>query len=908
MEDVRKAVREDTYRPFSQMMEMSHFLSVLDANTPRMPRIVWNDDLGETMVFDGHLITTTSFRIMYQKLLKDTRELLLNKVLLNLELPDLKHNHIYDELNNGDPGYSFISDKRNRYHYYGTFLIASILDAGKHGERFYYAAHTNSISGIAWNNAGVIDWMKTCETCISNLFALAHYGSGQPARGTELSTFAPENTKFHRRSVYWYKSFLNLVSMYNKTQTNTGKPRAIGRSLPPAVSELFVLWLALVVPTLHYIWNDWKFTPEDPERFHHRLFTGISGNFDTDDFSTILASLSGDRVVDFGMAHAMGMADTRHYLIGLMRQHCRGIPDRDFVEKYFNEQSGHGADAAENYAITFSSILNVSDDHLDKFVEISKLHHRLLFPETDVKSGPTSDSKAAIDYDKLSTLVVRKFESTTHWQLPSSHQLVPLASQLASLLAHPMKQNIADAFASIAPITPASVNVMQLLPGPVHHSEIHSESSSRVEPSLVDVTQVVVSPARWRELRELFGAHATFKSRYQAAALELSAQRKHDLLILLGTGGGKSLIFMLCAVNTDEAQLTTVVVVPFKALCEDLAFHLRAKNIRVAEWSQTLDHYTAQVIIVVSETAASDKFLAYFLKGCQEKKIARLVLDEIHTLLTDVHYRPLLAYMSKLRQANVQFIGLSATASSEAVRKIMIKMHFLPGNTLLIRAPTLRKEIAYSVFEMFDPSKSRDPAEALYRTVDGQSLKVVDYITQLIDKFRPKGRALIFCTTKKDAERLAAALHCDYYHAQVDNDKKASAIDLWRDGGKKVLVATTALSTGIHYDEIQLVVNYGKPRNLIEFGQESGRGGRELVLAQSTVFWDPSQKDQPLKPGQDDIGVAGMAEYVSACPCRRVCLGKHLDDDQSDTTCLQSGVVVLCDLCEKIVKEAAVVS
>lgn len=868
-----------------------------------MPRIVWNDDVGETMVFDGHLITTTSFRLMYHKLLNDTTELLLSKVLLNLELPDLQHDHVYDELNNSAPRYSFISDTRNQYHKHRTFLIASILDAGKHGERFFYPAHTNNISGVAWNNAGVIEWFKSCEMCISNLFALAHYGSGQPARGTELSTFSPENTLLHRRSVYWYKSYLNFVSTYNKTQTNTGKPRAIGRSLPPVVGELFVLWLALVVPTLDYIWKDWNLNSKDPERFHYHLYTGLSGNFETEDFSAILASLSGERVVDSGMGHAMAMADTRHYLIGLMRQHCRGIPDRDFVEKYFNEQSGHGPDAAENYAITFSSILNVSDDHLDKFVEISKLHHRLLFPDSDIKSRPTSgtfDSETAINYDKLSTLVLHKLESTA--QLPSSLQLAPLASQLASLLAHPMKQNIADAFASIAPITPASGGVMQ----PLHSSKILS--SNAVEPRLVDVSEVVISPARWRELHELFGVSATFKSRYQAAALELSAQRKHDLLVVLGTGGGKSLVFMLCAVNTEEAQLTTIVIVPFQALLKDLAFRLRAKNIRVTEWSSNVNHYSAHVTIIVSDTAASDNFLAYFLKGCHEGKIARVVLDEIHTILTDAHYRPLLGYMYKLRQGKVQFIGMSATASSEAVRKIMTKMHFLPGNTLLIRAPTLRKEIAYSVFTMFSPSGNHDPAEAMYNTTDGQSLKVIDYINHLIGTFRPKGRALIFCTTRDDAEQLAAALHCDYYHAQMDDKQKALVVKLWREGIKKVLVATTALSTGIHYDEIQLVANYGKPRNLIEFGQESGRGGRELDIAHSTVFWDPTRKDQSLKHGQDDIGIAGMTEYVSTGTCRRACLGKHLDDDQSDITCLQTGVVVLCDLCEKIVKDSIIVS
>lgn len=66
--------------------------------------------------------------------------------------------------------------------------------------------------------------------------------------------------------------------------------------------------------------------------------------------------------------------------LAVIRKHCRGIPHRDLLEDYFNKQSGHGKDAADNYAITFSLILNVSDDHLEKFVEISKLQHRLLFP------------------------------------------------------------------------------------------------------------------------------------------------------------------------------------------------------------------------------------------------------------------------------------------------------------------------------------------------------------------------------------------------------------------------------------------------------------------------------------------------------------------------------------------------
>lgn len=653
----------------------------------------------------------------------------------------------------------------------------------------------------------------------------------------------------------------------------------------------------------------------DLERFRHCLFTGWTGNFDTDDFSAILSSLSGERVVDSGMGWAMRIAVTRHYLIAIMRRHCKGIPDRNFIEEYLNEQSGHGEDAAENYAITFGSIINVSDDHLEKFVQISKLQHRLLFPDTVqdiVKSGPSTGTSemAIIDHDKLSALIARTVQSNS--QLSSMSQLVPLASQVASLLAPAMKQNIADAFAAISPITSQSVGHVGVASGdetqplPLRPSEI--DFSSTAKPRLVDVSQVEINPARWMELRQLMGPNAVFKSTYQACALELSAQRKNDLLVILGTGGGKSLIFMLCAVNADEKGLTTIVIVPLVALCLDLVRRLRAMKIRVAQWSNTLSYYPP-VTIVVSETAASAGFRKYFLTGCQAQKIARVVIDEIHVLVTDQHYRPLLSEIGNLRQSNVQFVGLSATLMPAAVGKIMTKMRFLPGNTLIIRAPTQRKEIAYSVFEIISP-RGFTPAEALYRAANGQSLKVIDYISDFICNFRlPKERAVIFCGTRADAEKIADSLgsQCEYYHAGLEPDQKEVIIESWRNGTLKALAATTALGAGFHYDEISLVVHYKKPRNIIDFSQESGRGGRLLEVASSTVFWDPTQEDQPLASGQDDIGRAEITEYVATCPCRRLCLGTHLDGE-TNKTCLKLGTMALCDLCKKKVREAPVVS
>jgi hypothetical protein len=98
--------------------------------------------------------------------------------------------------------------------------------------------------------SGAHEWLKEVETCLGNLFALMHYGSGQPGRGTELSILCWVNMVLHPRNMYWFGGHLNVVTLYNKTQTNTGSQRLISRSLEPCVGQLFILWGSLVVPAL----------------------------------------------------------------------------------------------------------------------------------------------------------------------------------------------------------------------------------------------------------------------------------------------------------------------------------------------------------------------------------------------------------------------------------------------------------------------------------------------------------------------------------------------------------------------------------------------------------------------------------------------------------------------------------
>jgi hypothetical protein len=566
IEQVREVIREDNHHLFTVIQEMSHLTSVLSANTPRMPRITWDDDSGEELMFDGRLITMTSFRQMFAKLVEDTKKMLLNDVLLGLELPDLQQERIWDTLACNEVGYSFIMDHRNNFKQHNKFLIQAMLSDKRFNSRFHYAGHSNK-DGIAWNKKGVLDWLSIAEKCLGNLFACAHYGSGQPARGTELATLSLINTVHHARSFYWFRGYLNIITTYNKTQTNSDKPRVISRSLPPPVGELFILWMTLVVPTLITIASS-LIEPRAGVNFRDYIFTSLTGTWETDDFSSILGSVSGEPVAKYGLGHSMGIADTRHFLISIMRRHLLGTSNRNFLEDYFNEQSGHGDDVAINYAVSFDTIRSVSEDHLARFVEVSKRQHDFLFPHlapvhhvsTVSAMDETSVGIPHLDYQQL------------------AHTLAPIvAPQLATMLKPRMEQNIAEAFAAIFPIhqLPSSSSL------PLHHLKVPNSPESRLGMHIVDAERVVIPPDRYIELRALMGKDASFLSVEQACAVELAAQRQHDLLVVLGTSGGKSLVFMAAAVNKAEIQagLATVVILPLVALLDDMANRLRKKGI-----------------------------------------------------------------------------------------------------------------------------------------------------------------------------------------------------------------------------------------------------------------------------------------------------------------------------------------
>jgi hypothetical protein len=214
--DIYPFLREDAFNVFGEIQEMSHFVAHLAMNTTRLPQIMWYDNTVSELHFDRVPLSIPAFWAMYVKVLRETTSLLHENVLLNLQLPDLHYANIIDNLSNIKPGYLFIWDPRNDFTRHNQFLLWSMLDHDLFKDRFGYQMATNA-HGIVWNMAEVQKWIKTCEKCLGNMFALYHLGSGQLARGTEITLLSLVNTSLHPQNLYWISNHLSVITLYNKT-------------------------------------------------------------------------------------------------------------------------------------------------------------------------------------------------------------------------------------------------------------------------------------------------------------------------------------------------------------------------------------------------------------------------------------------------------------------------------------------------------------------------------------------------------------------------------------------------------------------------------------------------------------------------------------------------------------------
>ena len=350
------------------------------------------------------------------------------------------------------------------------------------------------------------------------------------------------------------------------------------------------------------------------------------------------------------------------------------------------------------------------------------------------------------------------------------------------------------------------------------------------------------------------------------------ALQNRDLLIVMPTGGGKSLCFQLPALIKKGL---TVVVSPLIALMQDQVEGLRNNNIAATFLNSSLNPYKVRsreeailsgkvrLLYVAPERLLSERFLP-FLDLVKEKiGIAAFAIDEAHCVSEWGHdFRPEYRQMKSLRKRypDVPTLALTATAT-DRVRADIIQQLGLKQPSIHI-ASFNRQNLYYEV---------RSKTKSAY--------------AELLELVREnEGSAIIYCLTRKKVDELTFKLQNDHisalsYHAGLTDEERSSNQTRFIRDDVRVMVATIAFGMGINKPDVRLVIHFDLPRNLESYYQESGRAGRDSEPSRCTLFfsfsdiktieWSINQKTDPQEQLIAKQQLRQVIDYAEGTVCRR---------------------------------------
>jgi superfamily II DNA helicase RecQ len=383
------------------------------------------------------------------------------------------------------------------------------------------------------------------------------------------------------------------------------------------------------------------------------------------------------------------------------------------------------------------------------------------------------------------------------------------------------------------------------------------------------------------QLRQMVGSEARFRG-IQKEVIQAVIRGESPIVQITGTGGGKSMSFMLPAYCSPEG--VTIVVVPLVALREDL--HRRCQDSRIEShvWQGREANRAATVVFVTPESAVTKGFQLFVNRLQARQQLDRIVVDECHTVLdSDRSFRPQMKEVGgMIRESGVQAVFLTATLAPQDEDEFYHRIGLSPSRVRMFRARTTRGNIRYKVVTV-DDKEAREAA-------------VERAVTDGLRHYET-GKVIVYSGLVEQAERLGTLLSCPVYHSKVDTAAgKARRMKEWLEE-TRVIVATNALGLGIDIPDVRLVVHAGVPRRLRDYAQESGRGGRDGSESEAVVIrvqGEAEMKEEETKEVYDQ----GIQEFAAGWVCRRVVLDRVMDGWHERIGCEQGEAP--CDICERV--------
>ena len=365
--------------------------------------------------------------------------------------------------------------------------------------------------------------------------------------------------------------------------------------------------------------------------------------------------------------------------------------------------------------------------------------------------------------------------------------------------------------------------------------------------------------------------------------------RGTDSVVVLPTGGGKSLCFQAPAVTMPGLA---VVVSPLISLMKDQVDALKECGVAAERIDSSLS--ASEQNNVFARINQNELKLLYlsperllsgnFLEVLRKANLSFIAIDEAHCVSMWGHdFRPEYRQLGSLKElfGNITIAAYTATATDHVRADIAEQLKL--NNPQILVGSFDRPNLVYKV----QPRNN-----------------IIKQVCSVID--RHKGESgIIYCIRRKDVDRICAQLESKGYnavpyHAGMEAADRKKNQDMFITEKVDIVVATVAFGMGIDKSNVRYVIHTGMPKSLEHYQQESGRGGRDGLEAECSLFysggdygtWKSLMRDMPTEAYKIAmVKLGNMYNYCTAGVCRHKAILRYFDQDLDTDSCNA------CDMC-----------
>lgn len=809
---IRPFIKEGVECTFNSLRNAQRQASTIAFLSQSLPKVWWLDQKDyQELLYKGTHLRIDQLRQLLSALEAKMQQVWEEEVLLGLGLR-VEYKEIFDDLANTDVGYSLLVDPRNACFSDQHLLLRTLLSHPALTQRFLLL---NLGGAIRFNVHTGRAWLNQLALFHKLLLLRCYLTGGSPARGTEMVAMLLRNTAtYPLRNLVAFGPYLSLNCTYLKTSSLTGHDKVVPHALDAFSSDLLVQELAIARPFACVMAAAcYPLHPNVPRLFTKHVFVNHTRLFETGDIS--------DALQQFSIEHLnieLGVSDWRHVGTAFRRKLCPRLQvalEEDDEESIAALQMGHSRQTDNRaYGVSQEALQGAAEDVFPLFLEASTDWQVVL----QVVPGGVGLPYAEALMSSFPTHVESGLISTKGVKSSLEERLDSLEAKIDRIVGN---------FSERRSLPSAPVGALDAL------------------------RSLLKQPL------------ATWKSLGQKEAIQAVLDRQRDVIAILPTNAGKSMVALIPPLV--ERSGVTVVVLPLLILIMDFERKLKGMGIPFHTFTgQARIHLDrgCNLILISADRLKTNPWLQALAILHHQRPVTRVIVDEAHIPLLSEGFRPALRSMSDVR-ATLAFQLVLLTASGHRELLAALKAGYGVGrDAIVVHEPSNRPELEYVWRSVKDV---RGMVDAIQEAIQ-QSLATNE------------DRAIVFVPWKELGEHLARELRCSFYHG--GNPGNPDIYHAWLTGLCPTVVATSAFGTGNDYPSVRLVVHAGAPYEMVNYVQEVSRAGRDGSSALCLLLLPSDAHVRVSAPVRHDLT---GSEYLSKAVQR------------PNAQCVRQAITTFCD-------------